>query len=164
MRIRTNFLAGVLILGAGLACGQTTPETHNGSGFNKAAADLLVANLGLLAKTKRLVDYGQDFLDFAKSSTSPEYEIASHLAKSASTAAEEIDAARTLLQIYETMSCKEDRETVKMHLQTTLQFSSSSRNRWRDSVYAALGHFTGFLYPPGTFPIHCRFWRCTIHL
>jgi hypothetical protein len=116
MKIRANFPVAGLILCAGLACGQTTPETHNGSEFNKvlwtqSPLKASVAEDLLLTKQRRLLDYEQDFLDFQKSSTpsmDPEYEIATNLEDSASMAEDQLDAASTLLEIYHSMSCEED--------------------------------------------------------
>jgi len=135
MKIRANFLVAGLILGAGLARGQTTPETHNDSGVSKvlwARPPMQASAAGhlLLAKQGRLLDYGDDFLDFAKSSTGLEYEIATDLDNTAGTAADQLGAASTLLEIYDSMSCREDRAAVERHLQTTLNFSSRLlRNR-----------------------------------
>jgi hypothetical protein len=55
-----------------------------------------------LAKQERLLDYQQDFLDFAKSSASSaglEYVRATELADYASMAEDQLDAASTLLKI-----------------------------------------------------------------
>ena len=74
----------------------------------------------LRGKQKRLLEYDEDFLDFAKSSSDREWRIAMELDTAAGRGSDQLDAAITLLEIYDSLSCKEDRARVKAYLQKEL--------------------------------------------
>ncbi len=64
-------------------------------------------------KEKRFHEYGQDFLDFAKSTPdTDERQYAMELVTVASDTFDRVDAAGVFLQIYRSLSCKEDRARI----------------------------------------------------
>ena len=66
-------------------------------------------------KIKRFIDYQQDFLGFCESrrNDTTEYGIASDLNTVASQIYDYLDSTRTLLYIWDNLSCKPDREKVR---------------------------------------------------
>ncbi|HLW54427.1 MAG TPA: hypothetical protein VKW06_16445 [Candidatus Angelobacter sp.] len=67
----------------------------------------------LAAKEKRFIAYQSDFIDLAKPvQNSDEFEYAYSLATIAGETADQVDAAFVLLQIYDAVSCKEDKAKI----------------------------------------------------
>lgn len=74
-------------------------------------------------KIERLRDYERDFLDFAKSGNSDDclrYDVAIDLKNVASETSEYLDAANTLLLVYDSITNAADRATVKPIIETQL--------------------------------------------
>jgi hypothetical protein len=74
----------------------------------------------LVKKQQKFSHYGQDFLDFAKS----EYEPSFDLGQVASTNVERLDSAKTLLEIYDNLSCPQDRTAPRELIQSEFVFYS----------------------------------------
>jgi len=85
----------------------------------------------LKAKAKRFVEYGQDFVNFAKAASGTqgfeqlaEYEAATTLQSVAGETSDKLRAAITLLQVYSALSCEEDRSIVRRFVEREFRFYS----------------------------------------
>jgi len=80
----------------------------------------------LQTQEKRFVNYDQDFVGFTISgqTVDTEYEVASSLEAMASSASGEVHAARTLVYVYYSLSCVEDRSRIKPLVQEELSMYS----------------------------------------
>ncbi len=77
-------------------------------------------NRGILAKKrKQFAYYTQDFLDFARAdiARADEYSISSDLAQVASENADHLNSAGTLIELYDKLSCPQDRTAVRALIQ-----------------------------------------------
>jgi hypothetical protein len=99
------------------------------------------------AKQKHFRDYQKDFLDFEKSAQNSTVELA--VANDLQTAAREtqtsIDTASLLIQIYENLSCSEDRTRTKLVLYT--QFAAYSKEL--DLAVSQTNYKISFIQRPG---------------
>jgi hypothetical protein len=80
----------------------------------------------LRAKVTRFLEYSKDFHDFAKSSlgAEPEFGIAEDLYTVSSEAYDYFDAASTFVEIYDGLSCKEDRAQTQLLIDLQLAYYS----------------------------------------
>lgn len=88
--------------------------------------NLETAYSSLQAQEKRFAQYNQDFAQFIISgqTVAIEYEVASSLTATASSASQEVHAARTLVYVYYSLSCVEDRSRIKPVVQEELSMYS----------------------------------------
>jgi hypothetical protein len=76
------------------------------------------------AKEKRFATYGIDFATFAKSMPAPsfEYDITEGFLADASETTEELHAAGSLLEIYDGLSCEQDREKSRVVIERDIHY------------------------------------------
>jgi len=93
-----------------------------------SCAEYLPAQAGLqpdyrpfVRKAKQFIDYGQDFLDFAKNG---DFQASSDLAAIASTANSHASAASTLLQVYNDLSCPQDKGMLRTVIRREFSYYS----------------------------------------
>lgn len=84
----------------------------------------------LRAEVERFNNYGQDFLDFAKSSSDLEWQYAMELQRISGETADRLDAASMLLKIDDALSCQEDREKIRPIIQSQIGYYRELTDQW----------------------------------
>jgi hypothetical protein len=98
----------IIFLVAGVASAQSKPQWSAES---------------LTPKIKILMNYERDMLEVAEAHKgSPEFENAMNLVVAASTTGDYLDAARTLLRVYDNVSCDRDRARIQPLLKAQLSY------------------------------------------
>lgn len=87
-------------------------------------AEAQMNSSSLVPLMKRLLNYGDDFnsLAGAQRHNTREYEIASDLVSTSALAFAYLEAAKTLLEVYEALSCIRDRESTRRILLDTFRY------------------------------------------
>jgi hypothetical protein len=91
---------------------------------------------------KRFAEYSVDFIEFAKATSGDEieYEVAMDLSSTASQTGDYLNEVLTLLNIYDDLSCKEDRDRVRPVIEAELRQFSKSVDLLTTATNVAIAH------------------------